>query len=266
MRLRIDLAYDGTDFAGWAKQRDRRSVQGELEHALATILRKETVRTVVAGRTDAGVHAINQVVHVDVAEGTSTSRLERRLNSLLRNSGVRINSVSAAPEGFDARFSPIFRRYEYRIADASATRDPRSRRYTMWVDEVLDLDAMNTAARSIVGLHDWSTFCKPRDGATSVRDLQRFEWRRDNDGTLVADVQADAFCHNMVRNLVGMCLAVGRGRIPAHDARTLRDNRTRTSRFPVVPPQGLTLVEVGYPSADAMGSRADQTRAKRDPV
>ncbi|MEY4313270.1 MAG: tRNA pseudouridine(38-40) synthase TruA [Actinomycetota bacterium] len=266
MRLRIDLAYDGTDFAGWAKQRDRRSVQGALETALATVLRLDVVKTVVAGRTDAGVHATGQVVHADAPDGIAPERLTHKLNSLLRDSGIRIGTVTEAPDGFDARFSPVFRRYEYRIADANATRDPRSRRYTMWVDEALDLEAMNAAAGSLVGLHDWTTFCKPREGATSVRELQRFAWRRDGDGTLVAEIQADAFCHNMVRNLVGMCLTVGRGKLNATDAVALRDARVRTSKFPVLPPQGLTLVEVGYPAESEFATRADQTRAKRDSV
>lgn len=266
MRLRIDLAYDGTDFSGWAKQHDRRSVQGALESALVTVLRLDEVKTVVAGRTDAGVHATGQVVHVDVPDGISPEHLAHKLNSLLKDSGIRIHRVTDAPAGFDARFSPVFRRYEYRIADASAMRDPRSRRYTMWVDEALDLDAMNAAATSLVGLHDWTTYCKPREGATSVRELQQFSWRREVDGTLVATIQADAFCHNMVRNLVGMCLTVGRGKLAPQDAVALRDARVRTSKFPVLSPQGLTLVEVGYPAEAELAARADQTRAKRDSV
>jgi tRNA pseudouridine38-40 synthase len=266
MRLRIDLAYDGTDFAGWAKQRDRPSVQGILEHALATVLRVDAVKTIVAGRTDAGVHATGQVVHCDVTDDVPVDRLAHKLNSLLRESGLRVHRVAVAPDGFDARFSPVFRRYEYRIADSNAARDPRSRRYTMWVDESLDLDSMNAAAASLLGLHDWTTYCKPREGATSVRELQHFAWRRESDGTLVAEIQADAFCHNMVRNLVGMCLNVGRGKLAATDAVALRDARVRTSKFPVLPPQGLTLVEVGYPDEGEFAARAEQTRAKRDSV
>lgn len=266
MRLRIDLAYDGTDFSGWAKQPDLSTVQGTLEDALSTILRVDDVHTVVAGRTDAGVHATGQVVHVDVEDTVEAGSVQSRLNSLLSNSGISIHSVSVAPEGFDARFSPIFRRYEYRIADALSDRDPRTRRFTHWVDGPLDIEAMNTAAESIVGLHDWTTFCKPREGATSVRELQTFRWVRDEHGVLVATIQADAFCHNMVRNLVGMCVAVGRGRLAPSDALTLRDQRLRTSAFVVLPPQGLTLAEVGYPADTELAARAEQTRDKRDPV
>lgn len=266
MRLRIDLAYDGTDFSGWAKQPGLPTVQGSLEDALATVLRLDEVHTIVAGRTDAGVHATGQVVHVDVPGDSTVTPLAGRLNSFLSNSGIAVQSVSEAPAGFDARFSPIFRRYEYRIADLDSERDPRTRRFTHWVDDRLDLAAMNAAARSIVGLHDWTTYCKPREGATSVRDLQRFEWHRDEHGVLVATIQADAFCHNMVRNLVGICVAVGRGRLTPADAVTLRDQRLRTSAFVVLPPQGLTLAEVGYPAVDKLAARAEQTRDKRDPV
>lgn len=266
MRLRIDLAYDGTDFSGWAKQPDLPTVQGALEDALATVLQVDDVHTIVAGRTDAGVHATGQVVHVDIREGHNPQLLTGRLNSLLHDSGIQVHSVAEAPEGFDARFSPIYRRYEYRIADAMSDRDPRTRRFTHWVDDRLDVDAMNLAAESLLGLHDWTTYCKPREGATSVRELQRFEWRRDEHGVLVATIQADAFCHNMVRNLVGMCVAVGRGRLTPADAVILRDQRLRTSAFVVLPPQGLTLAEVGYPAEDKLGARAEQTRDKRDPV
>lgn len=266
MRLRIDLAYDGTDFSGWAKQPELPTVQGTLEEAIATVTRARDVNTIVAGRTDAGVHAIGQVVHVDLDITDDPAVLTGRLNSFLANSGVVIHSVAEAPDGFDARFSPLFRRYEYRISDESAPRDPRNSRYTQWIDDVLDFDAMNVAASSLIGLHDWTSYCRPRPGSTSVRELQRFEWVRDTDGALVATIQGDAFCHNMVRNLVGVTVAVGRGRLTPADAVTLRDQRLRTAAFIVLPPHGLTLVEVGYPSADEMGKRALLTRDRRPSV
>jgi tRNA pseudouridine38-40 synthase len=266
MRLRIDFSYDGTDFAGWAKQPDLVTVQGELDGALATILRLEAIQTTVAGRTDAGVHATGQVAHVDVADSVEPEQLRRRLNSLLKTGPLHVRSVAVAPDGFDARYSPLFRRYEYRISDDVSRRDPRTRHLTYWIDDPLNLDRMNAAAESIVGLHDWTTYCRPRPGATRVRELQIFSWRRDPDGTLVATIQADAFCHNMVRNLVGMCIAVGRGRLEVSDAVELRDNRTRTSAFIVIPPHGLTLVEVGYPPDDEVGTRAELSRARRPPV
>ncbi len=265
MRLRLDIAYDGTDFDGWGTQPNRRTVQGVLENALATILRREEseVRLVVAGRTDAGVHATGQVAHMECPDGMTPERLFHRLRSFLSAGDVIVKSVTVAPEGFDARFSAIYRRYEYRVADADTPQDPRARRYTWRVKERLDLDSMNEAATSLLGLRDWTTYCRPRDNATRVRELQEFSWRRDEAGVLVATVQADAFCHSMVRNLVGMCVAVGRGRLVPADAVRLLEAKERTSAFIVARATGLTFVEVGYPDAAEMGIRAEETRARR---
>ena len=265
-RYFLSLAYDGSAYHGWQIQPNATSVQEEIETALSKLHGNIPIEVVGCGRTDAGVHATGQVVHVDVPDGTDPMPLTGRLNSLLSATGLSIHSVTEAPEGFDARFSPIYRRYEYRIADLTSERDPRTRRFTHWVDDRLDVEAMNRAATSLLGLHDWTTYCKPREGATSVRELQKFSWRRDEHGVLVATIQADAFCHNMVRNLVGMCVAVGRGRLTPADAVILRDQRLRTSAFVVLPPQGLTLAEVGYPADAELAARAEQTRDKRDPV
>jgi len=266
MRLRIDFSYDGTDFSGWAKQPGLHTVQGSLDVALATILRLDTIQSTVAGRTDAGVHATGQTAHIDVDDSVKPEQLLRQLNSILSGVAIHIHRVMVAPPGFDARYSPMFRRYEYRVSDAVGNRDPRTRNFTLWVDDHLDIDRMNAAATSILGLHDWTTYCKPRPRATRVRELQIFRWRREKDGTLVAEVQADAFCHNMVRNLVGMCIAVGRGKLTVSDAVKLREERARTSAFIVVPPHGLTLVEVGYPADDEVGERAELSRARRESV
>ncbi|NDD90658.1 tRNA pseudouridine(38-40) synthase TruA [bacterium] len=266
MRLRIDFSYDGTDFSGWAKQPGLHTVQGSLDVALATILRLDTIQSTVAGRTDAGVHATGQTAHIDVDDSVKPEQLLRQLNSILSGVAIHIHRVMVAPPGFDARYSPMFRRYEYRVSDAVGNRDPRTRNFTLWLDDHLDIDRMNAAATSILGLHDWTTYCKPRPRATRVRELQIFRWRREKDGTLVAEVQADAFCHNMVRNLVGMCIAVGRGKLTVSDAVKLREERARTSAFIVVPPHGLTLVEVGYPADDEVGERAELSRARRESV
>ena len=274
-RLRLDFGYDGTDFYGWSKQPDLRTIQGEYIKALTLIFGEDDngFGLRVAGRTDAGVHAVGCVLHMDLSDAQmkrlgrndSMEDIAYKLNNLLPID-IRVNKVSIAPAGFDARFSPIYRRYEYRITDASSIRDPRTRHYTLWMDDVLDVERMNEAAQSLLGLHDWTTYCKPREGATRVRDLQKFDWHRDENGVLVASIQADAFCYNMVRNLVGVCVAVGRGRLEPGDAVTLRDQRVRTAAFAVLPPQGLTLSEVGYPDAAELAIRAEQARRRRDPV
>jgi len=284
IRLRLDLAYDGTDFSGWAIQPRLRTVQGELEAALATVFRKHGVppRLTVAGRTDVGVHALGQVAHLDLtpAQLTSLDRphrggaaaarslgsdaLGRRLNGIAGlKSDVVVTRSSIADEGFDARFSALWRRYEYRIADPAALHDPRRRNHTLWHPADLDLEAMDAAARSLLGLHDFASYCRPRAGATTIRTLQDFRWRRDSDGVLVATVQADAFCHSMVRALVGACVAAGEGRLPVERLAGIRDETTRTSEFIVLPARGLTLLEVGYPEAAELAERAIQTRNRR---
>lgn len=278
-RLRLDLAYDGTDFQGWAKQPGLRTVQGELEAALATVLRPDAPVLTVAGRTDAGVHATGQVAHVDLTgdqldrlgkpHGRGAKPMEparalmKRLNGIAGlKSDVYVRSVSVAPEGFDARFSPIFRRYEYRIADAGSTRDPLLRRHTVWYPAALDLATMQESARELLGLHDWAAYCRPREGATTIRELQEFAWRRDETGVLIATLRADAFCHSMVRALVGAAVSVGERRLSGERLLGIRTEAQRTSEFKVMPARGLTLVEVGYP--EDVAARALQTRARRD--
>jgi tRNA pseudouridine38-40 synthase len=173
-----------------------------------------------------------------------------------------VSRAAPAPHGFDARFSPAWRRYEYRIADATAEHDPLLRNHTVWYPVALDLDAMNAAARELVGLADWAAYCRPREGATTIRELQEFRWERDSTGVLTAKLQADAFCHSMVRALVGATVSVGAGKLPGRRLTELRDAAKRTSEFVVMPPHGLTLVEVGYP--DDVAARAEQTRARRE--
>jgi tRNA pseudouridine38-40 synthase len=283
LRIRLDLAYDGTDFTGWARQPGLRTVQGVLEDALATLFGRtgvEPPRLTVAGRTDVGVHAIGQVAHLDLAAehlvqldrrphgrgaaAAGAASLARRINGIVGPAAdVQILPASEAPEGLDARFSAVWRRYEYRIADAEALRDPRTRAFTLWHSAALDADAMDAAARGLLGLHDFAAYCRPRDGATTIRTLQEFGWRRDVDGVLVANVRADAFCHSMVRALVGACVAAGEGRFTPERAAGIRDEAQRGSEFIVLPSRGLTLVEVGYPPDAELAARAQQTRAKR---
>jgi len=283
IRLRLDIAYDGTDFSGWAIQPKLRTVQGELEAALATVFRKHGTppRLTVAGRTDVGVHALGQVVHLDITPGQLTSldrphrgglrspslgpdALGRRLNGIAGlKSDIVVTRSAIADEGFDARFSALWRRYEYRIADPVALHDPRRRNHTLWHPAGLDLEAMDAAAHSLLGLHDFASYCRPRPGATTIRTLQDFHWRRDADGVLVATVQADAFCHSMVRALVGACVAAGEAKLPVERVAGIRDEAKRGSEFIVMPARGLTLLEVGYPDAAELAERAIQTRTRR---
>jgi len=244
-------------------------VQQTVEDALSTILRlTRPVRLVVAGRTDAGVHATGQVAHADldeIDEKTDLVRLTRKLTSLLNQSpDVVVRAVTRAPDGFDARFSPMARRYEYRIVDNDVDRDPLKRHQSAWINRPLDVQLMNDTASSLVGLRDFGAFCKPREGATTIRELQVFDWNRDDSGALVGRLQADAFCHSMVRALVGACVEVGSGKLALKDMGKVRDAAVRTSAFKIMPAHGLTLTEVIYPPDDQMGARAQLTRAKRD--
>lgn len=273
MRLRLDLAYDGTDFHGWAAQPGLRTVQGTLEAALAQVLRVERAASTVAGRTDTGVHARGQVAHLDVdpdtlvaAAGRShrppAEALLRRLNGVLP-ADLRVHRVAEAPNGFDARFSAVWRRYAYRIADAPALVDPLSRRSVLAWGRPLDLPAMNEAADPLRGEHDFAAFCRRREGATTIRTLLDLHWQRDEHGLAVATVRADAFCHNMVRALVGAMIAVGEGRRePGWTAEVLR-RRERDPAVTVVHAHGLTLEEVGYPDDAGLAAQARAARRVR---
>lgn len=278
MRIRLDIAYDGTHFRGWAKQPTLRTVQGTLEAALARIVGSD-VQFVVAGRTDAGVHASGQVAHVDLDQ-KQWSRIEASHGRASQNpaatiagrmrgvlgaySDVTVIRTSIAPDGFDARFSAVWRRYRYRLADAQAGFDPLRRHDTTMVRGRLDERAMDAAAQTLIGLHDFAAYCKPREGATTIRTLLDYRWERDVDGVLVAEVKADAFCHSMVRALVGACAAVGEGRLDVADLVVLRDALARTSEFKVLAARGLILTAVGYPVDELLAARAVQTRARRD--
>lgn len=266
VRVRLDLAYDGTDFAGWAFQHDQRTVQGELERALATIARRDDLpRVTVAGRTDAGVHARGQVAHIDLPGALADDPLLlRRLNGLLPLD-VRVRRVSWAPAGFDARFSGLSRTYRYRVADSPVAVDPLRRNDTLAWPRPLDLDALRAGSAGLVGLRDFAAYCKRREGATTIRTLLRLEWDRLDDGVLVATVQADAFCHSMVRSLVGALLAVGEGRRPVDWPASLLTSAARASEVVVAPAHGLTLEAVGYPPDDELLARQAVTRNLREP-
>ncbi len=282
MRLRIDIAYDGGAFHGWATQPGLRTVQGDVEAALATVLRLppavepvaapgRPIGLVCAGRTDTGVHARGQVAHLDVDaevlaavgsrhQGDPAAALGRRLNGVLPDD-VRVRRVVAAPDGFDARFSPLWRRYAFRLCDGVP--DPLTRGHVLTWPRPLDVDVMNEASRSLLGLHDFAAFCKQRVGATTVRTLLDLGWVRQGD-LLTGTVRADAFCHHMVRSLVGALVAVGEGRRPAGWPAQVLAAGARDPAVTVVPAHGLTLEEVRYPADDELRARAELTRAKRE--
>ncbi|GAB2684801.1 tRNA pseudouridine(38-40) synthase TruA [Thalassiella azotivora] len=274
MRVRLDLSYDGTAYSGWAAQPSRRTVEGVLADALGRVLRAAPPRLTVAGRTDAGVHARGQVVHLDLpaaawsalpGRGTSGpgEALVRRLAGVLPDDVV-VRAAGPAPDGFDARFSALSRRYAYRVADRPDLRDPLRRRDVLWHRRELDVAAMTSAWRPLVGEHDWLPYCRPREGATTVRTVLELDWRRDGDGVAVARVVADAFCHHMVRSLVGAALAVGEGRRPVEWPHDVLVAGVRDPAVAVAPAHGLTLEEVRYPEDDRLADRARQARRRRD--
>ena len=274
VRLRLDIAYDGTDFAGWATQSGQRTVAGLLEETLSTVFRTE-VRLRAAGRTDAGVHAVGQVAHADLPSGALPNAyprsprpnqpefepLIRRLGKLLP-ADVRVRRITRAPADFDARFSALRRHYVYRITTASYGAEPHQARYITGWPRLLDVDAMIAASQNLVGLHDFAAFCRHREGATTIRDVQRLDWERDGE-LITAHVTADAFCWSMVRSLVGALLAVGEHRrSPAWCAELLTSTR-RSSDFAAAPARGLTLVRVDYPPDGELQARTLITRDLR---
>ncbi len=278
VRLRLDIAYDGTDFSGWARQPGRRTVCGVIEDALATVLRVPAHLT-VAGRTDAGVHAAGQVAHVDVPESAlpdEPARLVRRFARLMPED-VRIRAMTRAHPDFDARFSAMRRHYAYRVTAAPYGAEPVRARDTAVTRGPLDVDAMRRASAALLGLHDFAAYCRRREGATTVRELQRFEWHEEapgggeaepgaGAGVLIAHVSADAFCWSMVRSLVGAALAVGQGRRPPEWMAGLLDERSRSSAVTVAPARGLTLAGVDYPPDDGLAARNRTTMDVRDPI
>ncbi|WDF32643.1 tRNA pseudouridine synthase A [Arthrobacter agilis] len=292
LRIRLDIAYDGTPFAGWALQPGLPSVQGVLEAALRTLLQRPA-RLTVGGRTDAGVHARGQVAHVDLtaAEWNAMGRgrdvdpataFLRRLTGTVnreltdgisgRGRSVR-NSVPAvvllsarpAPVGFDARFSALWRRYGYAIADTATGQDPLRRHTTLWYPAPLDVALLNEGASHFLGMQDFAAFCKPREGSTTIRELQRYEFVRGQDGTITATVQADAFCHNMVRALIGSTLRVGSGEMPPGWLAERLAARIKDARSVLAAPHPLVLEEIAYPGDDDVAGRAELTRARRNP-
>lgn len=264
-RAQITLSYDGTNFSGWAKQRERRTIQGELELALATLYRQE-VETVVAGRTDAGVHAINQVAHVDLPitnPGFEFESLAYRLNRILSEE-IRIKTVARAPKYFHARFGALRRHYIYKIQDDNQIVEPLHRLdISPWYRE-LNINLMNQAAQKLIGVHDFFSFAKFRENATTIRDLQRLDFERTSTGLIIGHITADAFCYNMVRSLIGAMVYIGEGRFPVTWASELLAKRERPSDSMVFPARGLTFVGVDYPDDSELAARADKVMGLRN--
>lgn len=267
IRLRLDLGYDGGAFFGWAVQPDRRTVQSVLEQALSTLFRSERIRLTVAGRTDTGVHASGQVAHCDVPVERWAEQAEkglRRLNGLLPPD-VRVFALMPAPDGFDARFSALWRRYRYRISDAPYGVSPLRRVDTVGWRRRLDSEAMHEAAQALLGLNDYTAFCRRRETGTAIRTLQQLDVLRSGDDVDVL-VQADAFCHSMVRSLVGALALVGEGNRAVGWPASLLARDRRSDEITVAPARGLTLTAVGYPPDAELARRAEQTRATRPEV
>jgi tRNA pseudouridine38-40 synthase len=261
-RLRIDIAYDGTRFSGWATQPGRRTMQDLVEEAISRISRTD-IESIVAGRTDAGVHATGQVIHVDVPDAMfdrdlTYIDLRFKLNRIL-DEDIRVMAISDAPAGFHARFSALRRYYSYKILDNNDVVAPLSRYDVASWYRPLDADAMNEASRLLLGHHDFAAFCKFKVGGTTIRTLEKYEWRRDEQGLLVADLVADAFCYSMVRNLVGAVVCVADGRKDPQWIAELLANKERVSDSLVFPARGLTLYKVDYPTDDQLLERAKVT-------
>lgn len=261
-RIRVDCQYDGSNFSGWSIQPDRRSVQGVIEEVLARVL-DYPVTTTVAGRTDAGVHALGQVFHFDLPEQL---RKNWDLDSLLYianrilTSEIRFIAVVDTPRDFHARYSALRRHYRYQLLDDARTLNPLERVATTSYHRPLNADLMNSASALLLGEHDFAAYCRPREGTTTIRCLEQFSWGRDSDGLLTAQICADAFCHNMVRSLVGAMMMVGDGRWHVGAPWEILQSKLRHSH--IAPAAGLTLMGVEYPEATEYGQRAKRVTSK----
>jgi tRNA pseudouridine38-40 synthase len=267
LRIRMDVAYDGAGFSGWARQPGLRTVHAELASAVERVLRIRQPRIVVAGRTDTGVHATGQVCHLDLPAqawpGGPAAR--RRLNAVLPPD-IRVLAAHEAPAHFDARFSARFRRYEYLISD-SGLLDPRARGSVLVSRRRLDSDLMHVAGQALVGEHDFAAFCRARPEASSVRTVLELSVERRDDPRdpelLVVGIAADAFCHSMVRSVVGALMAVGEGRLPGAALAEILAAGRRVPQFATAAAHGLVLVEVGYPPVEELAAQALRARRFR---
>jgi tRNA pseudouridine38-40 synthase len=268
LRFRIDFSYDGTNFSGWAKQRDQRTIQGEMETALDPLTRNR-IALQVAGRTDAGVHATAQVAHFDIPErdhngnAWDVADIGYRLNRMLTEE-IRIHSITLAPKFFHARFSALSRSYVYKIADGGQLIPPLLRYDTASWYRPLDIMKMNQAISPLLGEHDFAAFCKARATGTTIRTLKEFSLERGPNDVITARVTADAFCHSMVRSLIGAAVCVGEGRFEPSWMKSVLDGRERIGESLVFPARGLTLTDVTYPKDEDLEGRLTITVRRRD--
>jgi tRNA pseudouridine38-40 synthase len=270
VRFRVDLAYDGTDFAGWAKQPGLRTVEGDLVKMFEKVFGKSKTDfdMRVAGRTDSGVHAKHQVCHLDIPQ-KRLSRIGRdplnafRLNTLIADDLI-ILDIHQITSDFDARFSALGRRYRYTIVDPEFKKDPMLVRYALTHKRVLDVDLMNLAAKELIGLKDFAAFCKPRAGASTIRNLTTFEVSRDPGGLITIDIHADAFCHNMIRSLVGSIMAVADGRLSIQDLIHVQKSGKRANKFKTIDAKGLSLESIDYPDPADYAKQANLNRVMRE--
>ncbi len=258
IRVRGKISYDGKDFSGWGMQPDRRTVQGELEVAISTLLRVDRVIVQCAGRTDAGVHATAQVIHYDIAEKEAIEMkdLTYRINAILPED-ISIQELEVTAADFDARFAALSRSYEYLIYQGQRNPLLRDRAHRSYL--TLDVPAMNDASQSLIGLHDFSAFCKKREGATTIRTLMKFVWTETPDGLIKVELQADAFCYSMVRGLIGAVLAIGEGKFDKAWLENYLAGKEREAHVFAAPALGLTLVDVKYPESSEYSNRIAET-------
>jgi tRNA pseudouridine38-40 synthase len=242
--LCLTIAYDGTDFRGFAAQPDVRTVQGVVSDALQKVLR-QPVELVCAGRTDAGVHAWGQVVSCAAPDDVDPALVARSVNSQL-GPEVVVRDAAMVDASFDARRSAQWREYRYTIVNRPVP-DPFLARVAWWVPEPLDLTLLRLGADPFLGEHDFAAFCRKRPNAsTTVRRVLDARWHAEGDGVLRFDIRATAFCWQMVRSIVGTLVDVGTGKVRPGDVLQLLRARDRNAAGRVGAPQGLCLWEVGY--------------------
>jgi tRNA pseudouridine38-40 synthase len=262
IRIRGEVSYDGKNFSGWGMQPTRRTVQGDLEEAFQQITQLDRVIIQCAGRTDAGVHASGQVMHLDVPTQWSDRLpdLAYKVNAIL-SEDVVIKSLIQTSFNFDARFAALSRRYTYFIQEG--LRDPLTRDRVYQHRTYLDVPAMNDASEVLLGLHDFKAFCRKSDNGTSIRTLEEFSWTRTPDDLIRVDIKADAFCYTMVRALVGATLLIGEGKRTKQWLADYLANGVKDFSVFVAPALALTLVEVKYPAQDQYAERIKLTLQTR---